>query len=134
MENYIKVFYEAAWSNSLIPFATDATFSAINLFGGYNMHIAALLATAGATLGLTFNWFLGYLLMRMHINSKLHLSETYYNKASYLFNKYGIFLLLFTWVPLFKIIMIFAGFLNAPLKFVLPLAVVGQLFYYMHQI
>ena len=134
MEYYFKVFYESAWTNSLIPFATDATFSAINLFGGYNMPIAAMIATAGATLGLTSNWLLGYALMRMRNGSKLQLKEAYYNRASILFNKYGIFLLLFTWVPLFKIIMIFAGFLNAPLKFVLPLAVIGQLFYYMHQI
>lgn len=134
MENYIKVFYETAWVNSLIPLASDATFSAMLLFGGYNMHLASLIATAGATLGLTFNWYIGHALSKMHVNSKLHLSEESYRRASHLFNKYGIFILLLSWAPLCKLILLLAGFFNAPLKFVLPLVVIGQLFFYLHQI
>ncbi|MBY0407870.1 MAG: hypothetical protein K2Q01_09265 [Rickettsiales bacterium] len=134
MENYLKVFLEAAWTNSLVPFAPDATFSAMKLFGGYNMHMAAILATAGASLGLLLNWLIGQGLLKMHAKSNLHVSEQRYQRVSYLFNKYGIFLLLFSWVPLMKIIMLLAGFLNAPLKFVMPLVVVGQLFFYLSQI
>ncbi len=134
MELYLKVFYEEAWANSLVPFATDATFSALNLFGGYNMHMAAILATAGATLGLVFNWLIGQMLLKMHATSKLHVSADRYARVSYLFNKYGIFLLLLSWIPLCKAILVLAGFLDAKLKFVLPLVVVGQLFFYLFQI
>jgi membrane protein YqaA with SNARE-associated domain len=134
MEYYIKVFYEEAWSASLIPFASSATFSALNLFGGHNMHMLALFATAGATLGLIFNWLVGHLLLKLHLKSNLNVSHKIYDRISTIFNKYLIFLLLFSWVPLCKILLLFAGFLDAPLKFVLPLVVVGQLLYFMLQI
>lgn len=134
MEKYFKVFYEAAWVNSLIPFASDATFTAMHLFGGFNMHWAAICATAGATLGLVGNWLLGQLLLKLHATSRLHIVQARYDRASYLFNTYGIFLLLLSWAPLCKVILVLAGFLDARLKFVLPLVVVGQLLFYLSQI
>ena len=134
MENYWKVFYEAAWANSMFPFASDATFPAMNLFGGYNMHIAAILATAGATAGLILNWFMGQLLLKLHTTSKLPIRQDYYERVGYVFNKYLIFVLLLSWLPLCKIILLLAGFLNSRLKFVLPLVVTGQLLFYLCQI
>lgn len=134
MEFYFKVFYEEAWANSLIPFASEATFTSMISFGGYNMIIASIIATAGATVGLIFNWFLGQLLLKMHVSTKLHVSEENYQRASTIFNKYCIFVLFFSWAPLCKVILLLAGFLNSRLKFVLPLAVVGQLIYHLSKI
>lgn len=133
-ENYLKVFYEEAWTNSLIPFAPDATFLAMKLFGGYNMHVAALIATAGATIGLISNWCIGKLLLRMHVTSTMHIRQDYYDRICHIFNKYLVFVLLFSWVPLCKILLLLAGFLDSRLKFVLPLTVVGQLLYHLSQI
>jgi membrane protein YqaA with SNARE-associated domain len=134
MEFYFKVFYEAAWSNSIIPFASEATYMALKLFGGYNLPGVCLLAVIGATLGQMFNWYVGKLLFRLHKNSSLHLSEYWYNKISYLFNKYALFILLFTWAPLCKLFPILAGFLNARMGFVLSLVMLGQIYYYASQL
>ncbi len=134
MENYLKVFYEAVWTNSMFPFASDATFTALNLFGGYNMHMAAIIATAGATVGLISNWLIGQFLLKLHTTSTLHIRQDYYEKICYVFNKYLIFVLLFSWLPLCKVILLLAGFLNSRLKFVLPLTVIGQLLFYLSQI
>ena len=134
IEHLAKVFYEEAWANSMLPFASNATFTAMKMFGGHFMHLAVIIATLGATLGLLFNWFLGKLLQNLHTKSKLHLSPEHYSQAVTIFNKYGIFLLLLSWLPLMKIVLIFAGFLNTRLKVALPLAAFGQFAYYLLQI
>lgn len=134
MDFYFKVFYEAAWSNSIIPFATEATYMALKLFGGYNLPGVCLLAIVGATIGQAFNWYVGQVLFKLHKNSSLHISEQWYNKISELFNKYGIFLLLFSWAPLCKLLLIVAGFLNTRLSFALSLVILGQIYYYGSQL
>ena len=129
-ELYFKVFYEAAWGNSLIPLASEATFLTLKSFGGFNMPLAAALAVFGATLGQTFNWILGTLLLSLHHQGMFRVSDYWYNKISYLFNTYLIFMLFFSWAPLCKVMLLIAGFLDTRLRFVLPLVIAGQIFNY----
>ena len=130
MEHYFTLFYEAAWTASIIPFSTDATFVSMVSFGGFDMRIPAILSIMGATLGQIFNLMLGKFLLSFHKKGILHVTEYWYNKVSNAFNKYGVFLLLFSWVSFLKVLLVLAGFLDTRIRFALPLALIGQIYHY----
>ena len=130
MDFYFKVCYEGAWTASLIPLGNDTTYAAMLLFGGYNMHLALILATAGAALGQLFNYGLGYAMLHQRGKYSFNVSEHWYKKVSGIFNKYCVFLLLFSWAPLCNLMLPIAGFTRAPLKVVMPLVTVGYLLHY----
>jgi membrane protein YqaA with SNARE-associated domain len=90
------------------------------------MPLATALAVAGATIGMSVNWLIGKSLLKIHQKKKLSVSEYWYNKCSQLFNKYGAILVLFSWLPLMKLMLVAAGFLNVRFRFVLPLIIIGH--------
>lgn len=130
MEFYVNVLIEAAWTASVVPLGNEATFTAMALFGGYNMHIASILATAGAVAGHTLNWYLGQGIRLLKSRVNLHISDYWYEKISHIFNKYLLFLLLLSWAPMFKFIVVLSGFVNTRPKVMLPLVTGGNLLYY----
>ena len=116
MDFYLKAFLEGAWTASIIPLGNDTTFAAMRLFGGYNMHLAFLLATAGACLGQLFNYGVGRALLNQRGKHKFNVSDYWYARISTNFNKYCIFLILFCWAPLCNLLLVLAGFTRAPVK------------------
>ena len=130
MEYNFQIFYEALWSASIIPFSTDATFSALAYFGNNDMRIPIILGIIGGTLGQIFNLLLGHFMMKLHHKGKLHVSEHWYNKCSGIFNKYLVWLIVFSWVSILKMILVFGGFLGTRLRFALPLIIIGQIIHY----
>lgn len=130
MNYYTDVFIEALWTASIIPLSQDATFTAMKLFGGYDMTTAAVIAVAGASLGQLFNWWVGRYLYQVRDKANFKLSEHWYNKISHIFNKYLVFLLLFSWAPIGGILLGIAGFTKTPLKMVMPLVIIGYCYYY----
>lgn len=134
MDLYVKVFIEGAHTASVVPLGNDTAFTAMQLFGGYNMHLALILATAGGCLGQLFNWWVGYALLRQRGKFSFNVSDYWYAKTSAIFNKYCVFLLLFSWAPLCNLLLVMAGFTRAPLKVVMPLVAVGYLLHYGLQI
>jgi len=126
MDHYISVFIESARVASIIPFSSEPTFFAMFYFGGFNMLFATALAVAGATVGMSFNWFVGKILLEWHKKRPLHVSEYWYNKCSLLFNKYGAVFVVLSWLPAMKLILVIAGFLNVRYRFLLPLIIAGH--------
>jgi len=127
-EDDVNILLESAWKASIIPFGNDATFFAMKSFGNYDMAVPFLLAVIGATIGQMFNWWIGTILLRH--KDKLKINEHWYAKVSKLFNRYGVFLLLFSWAPLCNLLVVIAGFVGAKPKIVLPLIIIGQAFNY----
>ena len=125
---YFNIFLESAWKASIIPLGNDTTFFAMKAFGNYNMTTPFLLSITGAMLGQLFNWLVGRFLVGH--KARMKVSDYWQNRVSTLFNKYGIFLLLFSWVPLCNLIVVLAGFVGTRIKIVLPLVMAGQIFYY----
>lgn len=126
MNHYLNVLMESLWAGSIVPFAPDNTYYAMEALGGFNMPLATALAWLGAMLGLLFNWGVGHWLMRLQLQGRLTLQQSHYGKAVYYFNKYGILLLLLTWFNVFIYFALVAGFLRVPLRIALPLMAVGQ--------
>lgn len=130
MDNYTNVFIESARVASIIPFSSEPTYFAMFYFGGFNMPLATALAVVGATLGMSLNWWIGNALLKLHKKKSFNVSEYWYNKCSSLFNKYGAILVLFCWLPLMKMLIVAAGFLNVRFRFLLPLIIIGHTFGY----
>ena len=130
MEHYFNIFFEALWTASIIPFSSDATFASMSAFGGFDMKIPFVLAVTGATLGQIFNLMVGKFMLQLHQKGRLYVSEIWYQRVAYYFNKYGIFLLLFSWVAFLKVLLIIAGFVGTRVRFALPLVILGQIYHY----
>lgn len=127
---YPQVFFEAAWNASIVPMGNDTAFYAMKSFGGYDMTLPLILAIAGATLGQVFNWFFGTLLQKLKYTKNMTLSEDVFIRFEYYFRRYGIYLLLFSWGPLCKLLPILAGFANVPPKTVALIVAIGYLGHY----
>jgi membrane protein YqaA with SNARE-associated domain len=127
---YPQVFIEAAWLASIIPMGNDTAFHAMSGFGEYDMTVPVILAVIGATLGQMFNWYFGTLLQKLKYTKNLTMSPDAFIRFEYYFRRYGIYLLLFSWGPLCKLLPVLAGFANVPPKTVALIVAIGYIGHY----
>lgn len=134
MNLYLNVFSEAAHYASLIPLSNEPTFFAMHAFASdsasaFNMPVAALCAVAGAMLGATFNFAMGYGLKRFYLTQEnpKHLKKSQYENGKKFFAKYGFLLLLISWLPIFNFSVLAAGFLGMRAKIALPIVLIGEI-------
>lgn len=125
-----QLFLEAAHHASIIPFGNDITFHAMRLFGTYPMGVPVALSIIGAILGHVFNWYFGRTLIFFEYKGKYRMDPVRYERVRTLFEKYGIYLLLFSWAPLCNLLPVAAGFLKLPLKKILPFVIAGLAWHY----
>ena len=132
MSVYIDVFIESVLVSSIIPFMSDPSFSAMRLFGGYNMPLATVIAVFGASLGAVFNFMLGSWVLKLYRkkNDRKYFPIEKYNKFRHIFFKYFIILLPFSWVTLLDFLVFFAGFFGVRAKLALSLVIAGQIIHY----
>ena len=97
---YLSLFAVSFLAASILPISSELTL--VSLLSSENYNSLALLfsASLGNILGSVLNWFLGYYLIK-HINKKwFPFSQLQIDKTSYWFRKFGIWSLLFVWVPI----------------------------------
>ena len=126
----LQTFIESAHTASIIPLSSETAYFAMLAFGNYDMAMPFALAVAGATIGQTFNWWLGTVIHTLWLKRKQHPTETQYHKATQFFSRYGIWLLVFCWMPLLNFVPVIAGFLGTRLKIALPLVAAGLAVHY----
>jgi membrane protein YqaA with SNARE-associated domain len=134
MSLYLNVFSEAAHYASLVPLSNEPTFFAMQSFakmgmGEFNMPLAALCAVAGAMLGASFNFALGYGLKWLYLKKETpkYLSLAQYENGKKFFAKYGFLLLLISWLPILNFSVFAAGFLGMRAKIALPFVLIGEI-------
>ena len=100
MTAYLSLFFLSFLAATLIPTSSELTLAA--LLSTNNFNSLGLLATAsfGNILGSVFNWLLGFYLLKQ-INKKwFPFNEKQVASASKWFNKFGVWSLLFAWLPI----------------------------------
>ena len=100
MTAYLSLFFLSFLAATLVPTSSELTLAA--LLSTNNFNSLGLLATAsfGNILGSVFNWLLGFYLFK-HINKKwFPFNEKQIVSASKWFNKFGVWSLLFAWLPI----------------------------------
>lgn len=127
MLNYLFIFLVSFLSATILPlgseglllyYANDATLSVFYLW---------IWASLGNTLGGLTNWFLGLYLVRFEHKKWFPLKASTRQKAELFFNKYGIWSLLFTWLPVVGDgIALVSGVLRTPIWYFLPLVLIGK--------
>ena len=127
MLSYLFIFLVSFLSATILPlgseglllyYANDATLSVFYLW---------IWASLGNTLGGLTNWFLGLYLIRFEHKKWFPMKASTRQKAELFFNKYGIWSLLFTWLPVVGDgIALVSGMLRTPIWYFLPLVLIGK--------
>lgn len=126
----LQILFESAWNASIVPFGSDTTFYAMQAFGNFDMRFAALFAVIGGVTGQLLNWCIGRLMRMAGQRGKYVRYEETYTKAEQFFNKYLIFLLVFSWLPVFKFLVLAAGFLQTRFRIVFWFTITGYIAHY----
>ena len=128
MTAYLSLFFLSFLAATLIPTSSELTLAA--LLSTNNFNSLGLLATAsfGNILGSVFNWLLGFYLFK-HINKKwFPFSEKQIVSASKWFKKFGLWSLLFAWLPIIGDPLTFiAGILRVRFLLFLVLVAIGKI-------
>jgi len=96
--NYLSLFLASFASATLLPGGSEALFVYL-LSEQLNLFLLLLIATLGNTLGSFVNYVLGKYASTFAL-SKGYMSEKQLQKASALFETYGAWSLLFSWLPI----------------------------------
>ena len=128
MTAYLSLFFLSFLAATLVPTSSELTLAA--LLSTNNFNSLGLLATAsfGNILGSVVNWLLGFYLFK-YINKKwFPFNEKQVASASKWFNKFGVWSLLFAWLPIIGDPLTFiAGILRIRFLLFLVLVAVGKI-------
>jgi membrane protein YqaA with SNARE-associated domain len=95
---YVSLFVAAFLAATLVPFSSEfAVAGMVSL--GMNPHLTLLVATLGNTLGAVVNWVLGRFLLHFQDRKWFPATPENLERAQRWFRKYGVWSLLFTWLP-----------------------------------
>ena len=98
MLSYLLVFASAFLAATLLPFYSEITLVALLTQGGNAVTLWAV-ATLGNTLGAAVNWLLGIYLVHFEHRSWFPFKGKSLHSAQTWFQRYGIWSLLFAWLP-----------------------------------
>lgn len=98
MTPYLLLLFAAFGSATLIPGFSEAGVAAM-VVSGHSVVAVVAVAALGNTLGSAVNWVLGRYLLRYADRQWFPLSAEQLERGRALFNRYGLWSLLFAWVP-----------------------------------
>jgi len=124
---YAGLFLNAFVAATLLPAASEATFGALLLAGEGSALLLFLAATAGNTAGSCINWWLGREARRFQGRRWFPFKTDQFDRASGRFQRYGVWSLLFAWLPIIGDPLTFiAGTLKIRFCLFLPLVLAGK--------
>ena len=129
---YLSLFLISFVAATIFPLSSELTLLGLLSTNSYNFLSLILTASVGNILGSVFNWFLGFYLLR-HIKKKwFPFSKHQIYFSSKQFNKFGIWSLLFAWLPIIGDELTFvAGILRVNFFLFLILVSIGKTIRYL---
>lgn len=113
MNGYFGLFLSAFLAATILPFSSEAVLAGLTAAGGYDWLLLWAVATAGNTLGAVVNWLLGRWCLHWQDRKWFPFKADDLEKADRWFAKWGVWSLLFSWVPVIGDPLTFAaGFLR----------------------
>lgn len=126
MEVYLGLFFSAFLAATLVPAYSEVLFVAL-LDAGHDPLALWLWATAGNTLGSAVNWGLGRYLLKFQDRSWFPFRVAGLATAQRWFQKYGVWSLLFAWLPVGGDALTFvAGVMRVRFPLFLVLTAIGK--------
>ena len=113
---------------TILPLSSELALASLLKTNEYNSFVLIGTASLGNILGSVFNWLLGFYLFKC-INKKwFPFEESQINTASKRFSKFGVWSLLFAWVPIIGDPLTFiAGILKVNFFLFLALVALGKI-------
>lgn len=99
-EGYGALFLSAFLAATVLPFSSEALLLAMAAGGDFSPVRLFLFASAGNILGAVVNWLLGRFCLHWQDRRWFPVSPTRLTQATDWFNRYGVWSLLFAWVPI----------------------------------
>jgi membrane protein YqaA with SNARE-associated domain len=124
---YVSLFVSAFLAATVLPMSSEAVLSALVVGDGFDLWLLIALASIGNTLGAVVNWLLGRYCLRWRDRKWFPVSAAALERASRWFSRYGVFSLLFAWLPVVGDPLTFvAGILRVRFALFLVLVALGK--------
>lgn len=123
---YLGLFVTAFIAATFFPLSSEALLLAL-LHQGHNPWLLWLVAASGNSLGSCVNWWLGKQCLHWQDRTWFPVSPAQLAKAQHHFQRYGIYSLLFAWLPVVgDPLTLFAGVMRVNFWQFLLLVVIGK--------
>ena len=99
MITYLFFFLISFFAATIFPFSSELTLVGLLSIKSYSPLALVGIASFRNILGSVFNWYLGFYLLKYINNKWFPFNENHINVASEKFNKFGLWSLLFAWIP-----------------------------------
>jgi len=96
---YISLFTVAFMVATIVPFGSEMYFATLLSLNNYNNLLLLISASIGNILGSVFNWVCGYYVNYFIKKPWFPIKQEKIAKGTEIFNKYGKWSLLLSWVP-----------------------------------
>ncbi len=132
MTALLGLFFSAFLAATLLPGSSEAMLTGLVLAGRWSTWSLLAAASFGNVLGSVANWIAGRLLSRLKDTRWSPVSERSYDRAVRVFERYGLWSLLFAWAPIVgDPLTVVAGALRVPLLPFLVLVAIGKVARYL---
>jgi membrane protein YqaA with SNARE-associated domain len=126
---YIGLFLSAFFAATIVPVASEAVLLGMLAYH-YEPLACLLVASSGNTLGAILNYYIGYLAKPIWLK-KIHVSITQIEQWKNRVHQYGVWLALFSWLPLIgDLIGVALGFFRTPKFLTFVFFAIGKLLRY----
>lgn len=127
MISYLLLFGASFLAATIMPFSSEVILFSLLRQGDQPSWVLVAVATSGNTLGAAANWVLGRYLLQYRDRRWFYFKADQLEKMQHWFRKFGIWSLLFSWLPLGgDILTCIAGIMRVPFGFFLPLVAAGK--------
>ena len=124
---YLSLFASAFLSATLLPGSSETALIALLVSGKGDASLLITVATAGNVLGSVVNWIIGRFFAHFRDRRWFPVGERSYDRAVEWYGRYGIWSLLFAWLPVVgDPLTLVAGALRTDIRWFLPLVTVGK--------
>ena len=124
---YLGLFFTAFLAATLVPLSSEAVLAALIAAEGFDLALLVVVATLGNTLGAVVNWWLGRYALHWRDRRWFPFSAEQLERASDWFNRYGVWTLLLSWLPVVGDPLTFAaGVLGVRFPLFLVLIAIGK--------
>jgi len=126
----LGLFFASFLAATILPFSSEVVLGVL-LSHDFSPYVMVFVATTGNVLGSAVNYGLGILGSQILLNKLFGISSLEIEKAETRFKKYGIFSLLFAWVPIIgDPLTVAAGILKINFTVFLILVTIGKFLRY----
>jgi|TARA_B110000211_G_scaffold222812_1_gene271906 membrane protein YqaA with SNARE-associated domain len=132
MTTYLSLFLISFLAATLLPLSSELVLIGLLNMNEHNSFALVAIASLGNILGSVFNWLLGFYLLKFVNKKWFPFKENQINTASRRFRKFGVWSLLFAWVPVIGDPLTFiAGTLKVNFLLFLILVAIGKVSRYL---